>query len=138
MGDTYKKGGKVKKYEGGGGVQSYNSAKKEVTPEGKREQTKKMRPPTADESSALELNRRQYKLGKEWAETDPKNDKTVVDYVRRESGAPKLQSLNTYKQIPEEVRDYEAYKDAGYKKGGKVSSASRRADGCAIRGKTRL
>jgi hypothetical protein len=30
-----------------------------------------------------------------------------------------------------------AYKDAGYKKGGKVSSASRRADGCAIRGKTR-
>ena len=30
-----------------------------------------------------------------------------------------------------------AYKDAGYKKGGKVSSASKRADGIAIRGKTR-
>jgi hypothetical protein len=30
-----------------------------------------------------------------------------------------------------------AYKDAGYKKGGMVSSASKRADGCAIRGKTR-
>lgn len=30
-----------------------------------------------------------------------------------------------------------AYSDAGYKKGGKVSSASKRADGCAIRGKTR-
>jgi hypothetical protein len=32
-----------------------------------------------------------------------------------------------------------AYKDAGYKKGGvvKSSSASKRADGCAIRGKTR-
>jgi hypothetical protein len=32
-----------------------------------------------------------------------------------------------------------AYKDAGYKKGGvvKLSSASKRADGCAIRGKTR-
>jgi hypothetical protein len=29
------------------------------------------------------------------------------------------------------------YKDAGYKKGGKVSSASKRADGCAVRGKTR-
>jgi hypothetical protein len=26
---------------------------------------------------------------------------------------------------------------AGYKKGGKVSSASKRADGCAIRGKTK-
>jgi hypothetical protein len=30
-----------------------------------------------------------------------------------------------------------AYSDAGYKKGGMVSSASKRADGCAIRGKTR-
>jgi hypothetical protein len=29
------------------------------------------------------------------------------------------------------------YKGSGYKKGGKVSSASSRADGCAIRGKTR-
>jgi hypothetical protein len=29
------------------------------------------------------------------------------------------------------------YDDAGYKKGGKVSSASKRADGCAVRGKTR-
>ena len=29
------------------------------------------------------------------------------------------------------------YDDAGYKSGGKVSSASKRADGCAIRGKTR-
>jgi hypothetical protein len=28
-------------------------------------------------------------------------------------------------------------KDEGYKEGGKVSSASKRADGCAIRGKTR-
>jgi len=33
-------------------------------------------------------------------------------------------------------RDIE-YQDAGYKKGGKVKSASARADGCAIRGKTR-
>ena len=29
------------------------------------------------------------------------------------------------------------YDDAGYKKGGKISSASKRADGCAVRGKTR-
>jgi hypothetical protein len=29
------------------------------------------------------------------------------------------------------------YDDAGYKSGGKVKSASSRADGCAIRGKTR-
>ena len=29
------------------------------------------------------------------------------------------------------------YLDAGYKKGGKVSSASSRADGCAVKGKTK-
>jgi hypothetical protein len=28
-------------------------------------------------------------------------------------------------------------KDEGYKAGGKVSSASKRGDGCAVRGKTR-
>lgn len=39
--------------------------------------------------------------------------------------------------VPERARDYEAYQEAGYKKGGKVSSASKRADGCAIRGKTK-
>ena len=32
---------------------------------------------------------------------------------------------------------YETEKESEYKKGGKVSSASKRADGCAIRGKTR-
>jgi hypothetical protein len=32
---------------------------------------------------------------------------------------------------------YETEEDMGMKKGGKVSSASKRADGCAVRGKTR-
>jgi hypothetical protein len=114
-------GGGVKKYEGGGGVQSYESAKKEVTPEAKREQTRKMRPPTPGQSYALDLNRRQYKLGQEYAETDPKNDKSIVDVARRVSAAPKLQSLEAFKRVPEEVRDYEAYKDAGYKRGGKIT-----------------
>jgi hypothetical protein len=41
------------------------------------------------------------------------------------------------------AREYEAYNDAGYKKGGKVKkmaqggSASSRADGCAMKGKTK-
>ena len=38
------------------------------------------------------------------------------------------------RSIPSEAYEYD---DAGYKKGGKVSSASKRADGCAIKGKTR-
>jgi hypothetical protein len=36
-----------------------------------------------------------------------------------------------------EVGTTTEYDDAGYKKGGKISSASKRADGCAVRGKTR-
>ena len=39
--------------------------------------------------------------------------------------------------VPADAREGEAYEYAGYKKGGKVSSASKRADGIAIRGKTR-
>lgn len=39
--------------------------------------------------------------------------------------------------VPYRAREAEAYNDAGYKKGGKVSSASKRADGIAQRGKTR-
>jgi rubrerythrin len=39
--------------------------------------------------------------------------------------------------VPASAREGEAYQDAGYKAGGSVSSASKRADGCAIRGKTR-
>jgi hypothetical protein len=35
------------------------------------------------------------------------------------------------------LRSTSDYDDAGYKSGGKVKSASSRADGCAIRGKTR-
>jgi hypothetical protein len=39
--------------------------------------------------------------------------------------------------VPEAAREYEAYQEAGYAKGGSVSSASKRADGCAQRGKTK-
>lgn len=39
--------------------------------------------------------------------------------------------------VPARAREGEAYEFAGYKAGGKVSSASKRADGCCIRGKTR-
>jgi len=39
--------------------------------------------------------------------------------------------------VPARAREGEAYEYAGYKKGGKVGSASKRADGCAVRGKTK-
>jgi hypothetical protein len=39
--------------------------------------------------------------------------------------------------VPASAREGEAYEQAGFKMGGKVSSASKRADGCAVRGKTK-
>ena len=39
--------------------------------------------------------------------------------------------------VPGSAREYEAYQQAGYAKGGSVGSASQRADGIAQRGKTR-
>ena len=41
---------------------------------------------------------------------------------------------NQIDMLKSEVKKYE---DKGYKNGGKVRTASQRADGCAIRGKTR-
>jgi general stress protein YciG len=88
-----------------------------------REQTKNMRKPTMDEN---------------WYQ----------DYARKLSATPADENKSKYtrdlgkkmfkNEVPNEVKDYEAYKDAGFKKGGMVrSSASKRADGCATKGKTK-
>jgi hypothetical protein len=45
--------------------------------------------------------------------------------------------LKMRESVPASAREGEAYEQAGYKMGGSVGSASKRADGCAIRGKTR-
>lgn len=103
-----------------------------------REQTKKMRPPSSyGEVNSISRARSQNELAKEYEDMDkPKN---LVESIRKNTMPEKLrkEADSTFKRLPEEVKDYEAYKDAGFKKGGKVSSASKRADGCAIRGKTR-
>lgn len=47
-------------------------------------------------------------------------------------------AIKDFEKVPQRIRDKAAYDDAGYKKGGSVkSSASRRADGIASRGKTK-
>ena len=97
----------------------------------------KMRPPSSNEASAIELGRSQNRLAKEYE--DIKSPKNLTEEVRKSVMPDKLrrEADKNFQKIPEEVRDYEAYRDAGYKKGGKVSSASSRADGCATKGKTR-
>ena len=47
-------------------------------------------------------------------------------------------AIKDFEKVPQRIRDKAAYDDAGYNKGGSVkSSASRRADGIASRGKTK-
>lgn len=101
-----------------------------------RAQTKKMRAPNWGEQYGIDVARSQNRLAKEYEDIEkPKN---LVESVRKGS-ADKLRKTadQTFKGLPEEVKDYVAYQDAGFKKGGKVKSASARADGCAIRGKTK-
>ena len=61
--------------------------------------------------------------------------------VKRETrGIPKpanFDAIEEARQDAKDAADRKKIKDMGYKKGGSVSSASSRADGCAIRGKTR-
>ena len=47
------------------------------------------------------------------------------------------EGLDRYNKSDENIRTREAYDEAGYKGGGSVSSASKRADGIAQRGKTK-
>jgi hypothetical protein len=68
------------------------------------------------------------KAKKEMAEQDAKNPDTTQAKVNR--------MIDKIKPA-EPVKKAKGGKVSCYKAGGKVSSASKRADGCAIRGKTR-
>ena len=61
--------------------------------------------------------------------------------MKRESrGIPKPYNFDAIEEAKQNVIDANARKkisDMGYKKGGSVGSASKRADGCCIKGKTR-
>ena len=61
--------------------------------------------------------------------------------IKRESrGIPKPYNFDAIQEARQDAADANARKkisDMGYKKGGSVGSASKRADGCCIKGKTR-
>ena len=61
--------------------------------------------------------------------------------MKRESrGIPKPYNFDAIQEARQDAVDANARKkisDMGYKKGGSVGSASKRADGCCIKGKTR-
>ena len=64
-------------------------------------------------------------------------DKDAPWYDRKNNLAKGFRDrgVQEFNKLPEEVRNYEGLK--AMKKGGKVSSASKRADGCATKGKTK-
>ena len=93
-----------------------------------------IRKPTEKETRTMEESRELYRKGIE-GEKDilSKISTTMAKSARDDIRAAKKMR----ESVPEPAREYEAYQGAGYKKGGKVGSASKRADGCCVRGKTR-
>ena len=72
------------------------------------------------------------------AATPVDENASILDTKNNQAKAQRGLSRKNFDALPEEIRDYDAYKNAGYKKGGAVrSSASKRADGIATKGKTR-
>jgi len=92
------------------------------------------RKPTEKESARLDSARKKVQEGVT-LEKDrlSKLSTTMAKAARDDIKA----GMKMRESVSEKAREGEAYQDAGYKSGGKVSSASKRADGCAIRGKTR-
>ncbi len=91
-----------------------------------------IRKPTEKEVAKLEQSRELMRKGIA-GEQDimSKFSTTMAKSARDDMRAAKAMR----ESVPERAREYEAYNQAGYAKGGMTASA--RADGCAIRGKTR-
>ena len=95
--------------------------------------------------AALGASRLADKLG--FTQEDVYKDKTKEELAVKKAEGGMLKDVNAednpgLAKLPEQVRNKMGYKRSGgsvkgYKSGGKVSSASKRADGCAKRGKTR-
>ncbi len=92
------------------------------------------RKPTVKEKEKLEKSREMMVQGIEGEKDFLSRISTTAAKAARDDirAARKLAE-----SVPSRAREGEAYEYAGYKKGGKVSSASKRADGCAVRGKTK-
>ena len=92
------------------------------------------RKPTEKESAKLDSARKKVQEGIS-SEKDffSKYSTTMAKGARDDIKA----GMKMRESVSEKAREGEAYQNAGYKSGGKVGSASKRADGCAIKGKTK-
>jgi len=77
---------------------------------------------------------------KELERRDAKKREADAEIKRESRGIPKpanFDAIEESKQDAKDAADRKKISDMGYKKGGSVGSASKRADGCCIKGKTR-
>jgi hypothetical protein len=77
---------------------------------------------------------------KELERRDAKKREADAEMKRESRGVPKpanFDAIEESKQDAKDAADRKKISDMGHKKGGVISSASKRADGCAVRGKTR-
>jgi hypothetical protein len=92
------------------------------------------RKPTEKESAKLDSARKKVQEGI----AGEKDLLSKVSTTMAKSARDDIKAgMKMRESVSEKAREGEAYQNAGYKVGGSVSSASKRADGCAIRGKTR-
>jgi len=77
---------------------------------------------------------------KELERRDAKKREADAEMKRESRGVAKpanFDAIEESKQDAKDAADRKKISDMGYKKGGSVGSASKRADGCCIKGKTR-
>jgi len=140
VGKEFTKETKVKKYEKGG---------KTITPEKEKARIKEM----AREDRYKKIRERDMKLfgpNEELTESDKREavNNALLKAGLSIAGAPYPERTRTVKPAPTKGNPAAIMKKKGgkigmgmtknnYKKGGKVSSCSKRADGCAVKGKTK-
>jgi hypothetical protein len=95
---------------------------------------KNYRAPTEEETRKLDASREMMQRG-----ISGEDDiLSKISTTMRKSARDDIKQAGRMREaVPMRAREGEAYNYAGYAKGGKVGSASKRADGCAQRGKTR-
>jgi hypothetical protein len=99
-----------------------------------------MRKPTANEMAKIEKSRERLQMGQA-GERDLLSKYSTTS--RKAAKDMQRQANEMRESVDPAAREYELAVDSGYKKGGKVKkmatggSASSRADGCAVKGKTR-
>jgi rubrerythrin len=92
------------------------------------------RTPTAAESAKLEKSR---KMMREGIEGEKSMTAKLLPTMAKSARDEQRMAKRMRESVDPRAREGEAYNQAGYRKGGKVKGGVTRADGCAVKGRTR-